>query len=461
VNILINIGIVAALIAAVVGILFLLVGLYYRTARRFRKHFSLILKKSSKLTNKDILRERPYKDFYFRRPELDDLISTGIIEGRNVLILGPPLSGKSRAALEALSKLQRPCSVIIPRHDNIDREDFSFPRQICFWRKGITFIDDLQRFVEQQNFDCLIEEARRRKNILVVTCRSGNEWENAKYAMADKDLHIETIFENRIVELKDRLSGDQGRDIAESAGIDWTSVRFDGTIGSIFMPLLEIEERYKECDESEQTILFVLKELYLCGIYRGSQSFPLEWVKTAAARHGLQGSILAWKRWLDSLKGKDLLSLKNNNIVVEEVYLEYIVNPAVKTDITFFTEILSVFLSVPEALIKLAKKVYTLGIIHLEKSSHMKICIKACEEALKVHTLERFPMQYGITQNNLGTAYRALGEVEDKANNCRKAIEAYEEALKVYKENTFPEIYFLIKSNIDIAIDFCKGNSLT
>jgi tetratricopeptide (TPR) repeat protein len=61
----------------------------------------------------------------------------------------------------------------------------------------------------------------------------------------------------------------------------------------------------------------------------------------------------------------------------------------------------------------------------------MKISIKAYEEALKVTTLDRFPMQYATTQNNLGNAYSTLAEVEAKAENCKKAIEAYEEALKV------------------------------
>ena len=31
-------------------------------------------------------------------------------------------------------------------------------------------------------------------------------------------------------------------------------------------------------------------------------------------------------------------------------------------------------------------------------------------------------MQYGMTQNNLGNAYRKLAEVEDKVANCRKAL---------------------------------------
>ena len=32
--------------------------------------------------------------------------------------------------------------------------------------------------------------------------------------------------------------------------------------------------------------------------------------------------------------------------------------------------------------------------------------------ALEVRTLDQFPMDYAVTQNNLGAAYRTLAEVE-------------------------------------------------
>jgi hypothetical protein len=58
------------------------------------------------------------------------------------------------------------------------------------------------------------------------------------------------------------------------------------------------------------------------------------------------------------------------------------------------------------------------------------------EEALKVRTLDRFPMDYATTQNNLGNVYKILAEVEGKAENCKKAIEAFEEGYnqKVWKK---------------------------
>ena len=57
--------------------------------------------------------------------------------------------------------------------------------------------------------------------------------------------------------------------------------------------------------------------------------------------------------------------------------------------------------------------------------------IQANQEALKIRTLEDFPMDYALTQSNLGIAYGTLAKIKDKAENCDKAIQAYQESLKV------------------------------
>ncbi len=90
----------------------------------------------------------------------------------------------------------------------------------------------------------------------------------------------------------------------------------------------------------------------------------------------------------------------------------------------------------------------------------MKTAIKAFQEALKVRTLDRFPMQYAMTQNNLGTAYRTLAEVENKAENCKKSIAAYEEALKVFSKDEFPEPFQIITRNLERTKAYCfeRGN---
>jgi len=91
-----------------------------------------------------------------------------------------------------------------------------------------------------------------------------------------------------------------------------------------------------------------------------------------------------------------------------------------------------------------------------ESNTPEKYCKKAIEtyeEVLEFWTLERFPMQYATTQNNIGNAYSVLARVRDKAENSKKAIEAHREALKVYTFERFPIEYASTQNGLGIAYE--------
>jgi tetratricopeptide (TPR) repeat protein len=277
------------------------------------------------------------------------------------------------------------------------------------------------------------------------------ECEKVKNIMVKIGMDIERVFIEK-VELG-KVSEDEGEKISKKVGINWKDVRFDGTIGSVFMRLSEMERRFEnECNEVEKTILQAMRELYICGIYQERQVFPLEWVKAATKKEGLEGKVYQWSDWLDKLKSKEFITKEKDKVQAEEVHLEYVVKPREKKSaLELFSEMVSLFKGVPDALVRLGDRAYDMGIIKLEKKYYMKIAIRAYKEALKVRTLEDFPMDYGMTQNNLGNAYRTLGEVEEKAENCKKAIKAYEEALKVYTLEDFPMQYGMTQNNLGNA----------
>ena len=58
---------------------------------------------------------------------------------------------------------------------------------------------------------------------------------------------------------------------------------------------------------------------------------------------------------------------------------------------------------------------------------------------MKVRTVDRFPQDYAMTQNNLGNAYGNLADVRDSEDNLKGAIRAYEEALKVRTVEKLPQ----------------------
>ena len=74
--------------------------------------------------------------------------------------------------------------------------------------------------------------------------------------------------------------------------------------------------------------------------------------------------------------------------------------------------------------------------------------LTAYQEALKVYTMERFPMVYGITQINIQAIYCVLADAEERPEYYRSAFKAYEEALKVFTEAKYPEKNKLIRSEI-------------
>jgi hypothetical protein len=72
-------------------------------------------KSTAKLKPKEVMGERAsqksgFHDYYSSRQE-DDLILAKIENRENVLIVGPPLAGKTRAAYHAFKKLSKPHDV--------------------------------------------------------------------------------------------------------------------------------------------------------------------------------------------------------------------------------------------------------------------------------------------------------------------------------------------------------------
>jgi len=91
-----------------------------------------------------------------------------------------------------------------------------------------------------------------------------------------------------------------------------------------------------------------------------------------------------------------------------------------------------------------------------DKAENSKIAIRACEEALKVHHLEEFPMGYAKAQSTLGSAYKTLATVEDRSENCRKAEHAFQEALNVWVKLNSYQNQKLIEDKLSELKSICN-----
>ncbi|MBD3192277.1 MAG: tetratricopeptide repeat protein, partial [Candidatus Heimdallarchaeota archaeon] len=472
-----------------------------------KEFYDIIWKKASELTPVEILgpvrgqSSGQYRESYFKRQE-DELFQKKIAEifsaekdspiKRHVLILGRPLAGKTRMIFHWLKK-QQTIDVLKPLYlEEYDSKIFFIPENPRKNRTKVLFLDDVHRYLELPNFIEILEKFLIRTDITILaTCRSGFEWEKANNQLLQKkNYSLETIFQ--IIKIQD-LDKQAGEELAKKVQVTWEEREkaFDGTIGSLILPLEEMAKRYRQCSDEEKTSLRAAKLAYYGGIYKGRNAFPIAWVKQIAEeKYELKEEEYKWRGIIDQLKTLEFCLEKNDQLFVEEAYFDKIIDPERKIlTLTDFKELADIFQENPNVLLLLGNRTNaianviikqkiafkkttimifqkaleswsleqnpqsyaltqnqlgitygTLGSVE-EKGKNCKQAIEAFQEALKVYTLEELPQQYAATQNNLGNAYQTLGEVEDKAKNCQKAIEAFQEALKVYTLEELPQQY--------------------
>jgi tetratricopeptide (TPR) repeat protein len=66
-------------------------------------------------------------------------------------------------------------------------------------------------------------------------------------------------------------------------------------------------------------------------------------------------------------------------------------------------------------------------------TERLEQAVAADREALQEHARERVPLGWVRTQNNLGTALRSLGERESGTAQLERAVAAYQAALSVFE----------------------------
>ncbi len=442
-----------ALAGIAIALLIPLVGFFYKQFTKLRKYYSVIWQPSSSINPVSIMgiRGRPdnkFKKYYYERTP-DSQIAEDIKQGKNILITGNPLAGKSRALLEALKGFSPKAFVLIPELEmKISTDNFRVPRCIStlFWRKKVLVLDDLDKYVEKEGFPYLMAQLSRRSDIiLLATCRAGRELDFVKSKL-EREFSSNFFNEIEIPKIERQEAEKVAEDTAEPM-----PESFDGNIGSIFFDIQKMRQRYATCTEDSKAFLRSIKRLYLSGIYEGKEEFSIERIKKVyCAMEGADKEPKGWATLLEGLKKDAFLEVDAGKVTAEQVYIEEVFDGE-ERGLPLFKKMMEIFKSDPEALFSLGHRAYSLGLNSLKIAEQMRFSIAAYGAALKIYTLGRVPLQYGITQNNLGVAYKTLAEVVDKAANCGQAIAAYEEALKVYTPDRFPVEYSKMQNNLGIT----------
>ena len=76
----------------------------------------------------------------------------------------------------------------------------------------------------------------------------------------------------------------------------------------------------------------------------------------------------------------------------------------------------------------------------------------AFREALKERTRERVPLQWAMTQYNLGAALTSLGERESGTGRLEDAVVAYRAALSEFARERVPLQWEATQKNLDRAL---------
>ena len=81
----------------------------------------------------------------------------------------------------------------------------------------------------------------------------------------------------------------------------------------------------------------------------------------------------------------------------------------------------------------------------------MADAVAAFRSALEEYSRERVPLDWAMTQNNLGNALGALGERESGTARLKEAVAAFRAALEVYEAAGADYFVNLVTANLKTA----------
>ncbi|MCE7744260.1 MAG: tetratricopeptide repeat protein [Candidatus Heimdallarchaeota archaeon] len=452
-----------------------------------KKIYSQIWKDSKSITPIDILgQERgspkySFKEFYYER-EIDDLFNEKVLDSKNnILLVGRPLSGKSRLLYQLLKTTNEKTEVLIPKYIDFDLDNIVVPSHFNDKKRKIVILDDLHRYLQLKNFHYLFNLLISEENITIIaTCQSEFRYDSTKNELLRKlHLNLESIF--NIIKV-DPIKVEEAKRIVKEIGKHWKEVNFDGTIGSIFLPIVEMKRRFsEECNDKERTILKSIKIANLAGIYEGKNSFNKNQIKKIALEfYNLVIKEYEYIESLERLNELELLTVENEQIRVEEIYIIKIITPdQINLKLTEIEILSQLFETDVEALILLGKELlfsYETNLLYIdyiqkgitillaildkiedyldkgmiyyyiggifgilaELFNQEENCIHSINylsKSLEYIKKEKYPLTAISILNDLGIGYRNLAIVRSKSENALKAINCLEEAIQITKKH--------------------------
>lgn len=409
--------------------------------RKVEKRYFEIYKKIKKCSPKDF-NIAEYNEAYYLRDE-NFLILEALNNGKNILITGKPKSGKTRTAYESLKTLNGFKVIKFYSNKPVELEEIPdrvFKSHILLKQKLVIFIDDLNKYSEKLDFSHLIKklESTTKDFLIVATCRSGVEYESIKKEFG---LNVKEFEEIKIVDIDKTI----GKELSLIYNLNFRD--FDGTIGSIFLGIEDMKNRFDELSD-EYHVLFRLIKLL-----NDAETFVIN-------KKALK------KIYLEKIKGEIFPSnsfetiiekLEKNSLILRtQEFIE--VTHDCYLDFTLETEIVDL-LWLKQVLAKIKHKwgLYNLGNTFIKKDM-LKDALNCYQDALNINE------EY-IILNNMGYALLRLKRYTEALKIFDRAIKLNPTLLSALKGkadalhglNKFKECFEYINKTLDINSEYYHG----
>jgi len=417
--------------------------------------YTLVWEKSSDLIPAEIMGyERGsikygFRDYYYRREEdikFEELLNN---TNKNILILGSPLTGKSRLIYEFFKNNANIFDITIPQYKDINLENLVIPKQYKISNTKLFLLDDLHHYIQYENFRFLFNEILKQDDIRILsTCRSKIEYGKTKNFFLENNLDLENLFE--IIEISP-LEENIAKNIASELEIPWENLQFNHTIGSLFYQLAEMKRRYEKiCTNEEKIILDSTRISFILGIFKEKNQFQIDWVKSILkCEFELDKKKFEWDSLFESLQNKEFILIsKNNDFYVEESYILNIFEQKDNYNLSMIERIGKCLDPFPEAKFHLAATLIYHSDVNYEKRDTLELVIKINKQIFNEELRKSNPYLYYRIANNLGVVYDSLADILDREENCKNALYHYNIALEYFSLLNYPIDYALIQLNL-------------
>ncbi len=300
------------------------------------------IKAAKEVTPNDVMgfRAKHFMPLYWKRPLVDGVMNDLILEGKNIMLVGNVLAGKTRAVYEMIKELDN--TEVIQLNPKYINEKTLIPTPSST-TKQIVVLDELDNYYkyhdkDKKRVDTFLQNLVGKNRVLVATCRRGVEHQTLNAYLPDNILHSFNLVS---------IEAMHDRDIDAFQNESEVKLDFDAfnhNIGSLLLQLSQKkrwchqtfnfdkyhDKRERKIAELAETILIALKTMYLGTNFEGhSQCYAVSKVKDFCQRHG--GRMIKQSLWDEAIKllseQGEMITTQNDNLITDVVLLEQVVLP--------------------------------------------------------------------------------------------------------------------------------------